>query len=428
MMQDVHIVAVGMIPFGKYPDQGIKQLAARVVQNLFEHSPVSQDAIEAAWMGNAGWGMSAGQHCIRGQVALAPLGFDGIPIMNVENACAGGASAFHGAWLGVAAGAYDVALAIGAEKLSVPPSTGLEGKKKGLNSFIAGTDVEVTTKLIEQMQAEAERKRKELEVSGKLEQGGGGAPRSPFMDIYSMAARAHAERYGSTQEQLAIIAAKNHLHGSLNPDAQYRMKMTVEEVLKDRLVSHPLTRAMCAPMGDGAAAAILVSGDYLRRLADARPVKVRASVLASGGLQPGNHAKRAAEKAYAMASVEPDDIDTAEVHDATAFGELAMCENLGFCAEGEGGRYAESGATRLGGARPINTSGGLECRGHPIGATGLAQIAEIVQQLRDEAGERQVEGARLGLCENGGGFIGQGEAAIAIHIFEGPPEGGGQRS
>jgi acetyl-CoA acyltransferase len=150
-MRDVHVVAVGMIPFGKYPDQGIKQFTSRVVANLFDHSPVPQDEIEAAWMGNAGWGMSAGQHCIRGQVALAPLGFDEIPIMNVENACAGGASAFHGAWMGVAAGAYDVALAIGAEKLSVPASTGVEGKRKGMNSFIAGTDVEVTTKMIQQM-------------------------------------------------------------------------------------------------------------------------------------------------------------------------------------------------------------------------------------------------------------------------------------
>jgi len=427
-LREVHVIATGMITFGKYPDQGIKQLTERVVRDLFESSPVTQSEIEAAWMSNAGWGMSAGQHCIRGQVALSPLGFHDIPIMNVENACAGGASAFHGAWMGVAAGVHDVALAIGAEKLSIPPSAGIEGKKKGLNSFIAGTDVEVTTKLIEQMKAEAERKRKELEASGKVQQAGGQAPRSPFMDIYSMAARAHAQRHGSTQEQLAIIASKNHLHGSLNPRAQYRMKMSVEEVMNDRLVSHPLTRAMCAPMGDGAAAAILVSGDYLKRLSDPRPVKVRASTLASGGLAPGNHAKRAAEKAYAMAGVGPEDIDTAEVHDATAFGELAMTEHLGFCDEGEGGRHAESGATRLGGARPINPSGGLECRGHPIGATGLAQIAEIVQQLRGEAGARQVEGARLGLCENGGGFIGQGEAAIAIHIFEGPSTGGGPRS
>jgi acetyl-CoA acetyltransferase len=234
------------------------------------------------------------------------------------------------------------------------------------------------------------------------------------------------ERYGSTQEQLAIIAAKNHWHGSLNPDAQYRMNMTVEQVLKDRLVSHPLTRAMCAPMGDGAAAAILVSERVLASLPDARPVKVRASVLASGSTGPGNQARATAQRAYEMAGVGPEDVDTAEVHDATAFGELVMTENLGFCAGGEGGQYAESGATRIGGVRPINPSGGLECRGHPIGATGLAQLAEIFYQLRGEADERQVEGARLAMTENGGGFIGTGEAAIAIHILEGPP-GGGRR-
>jgi acetyl-CoA acetyltransferase len=409
-----------MIQFGKYLDKGIKDLTAMVMKNLFDHSPVQQDQIEAAWMGNAGWGMSAGQHCIRGQVALAPLGIGEIPIMNVENACAGGSSAFHGAWLGVAAGAYDVALALGAEKTFVPADADPETRKKGFNNFLAGTDVEVTTKLIEMMQVQAEEKRREMERRGELKKGEGGGARSPFMDIYSMASRAHMERYGTTQRQLAMIAAKNHLHGSLNPDAQYRMKMTVEEVLNDRLVSYPLTRAMCAPMGDGAAAAILVSAEYLKRLRDARPVKVRASVLASGSTKPSSHAKAAVWRAYDMAGVGPDDIDTAEVHDATAFGELAQTESLGFCKEGEGGPYAESGATKLGGAKPINPSGGLECRGHPIGATGLAQIAEIVYQLRGDAGARQVEGARLGLTENGGGFIGTGEAALSIHIFEGP--------
>jgi acetyl-CoA acetyltransferase len=327
----------------------------------------------------------------------------------------------------VAAGVHEVALAVGAEKTYVPRDADPETRKKGFDSFIAGTDVEVTTKVIAKMQAEAEEKRKQLEKSGNLKTGAGGGARSPFMDIYSTASRAHMDRYGTTQEQLAIIAAKNHYHGSLNPDAQYRMKMTVEEVLADRLVSHPLTRAMCAPMGDGAAAAILVSGDYLESLADARPVKVRASVLASGSTRPGGRAKSAVQKAYEMAGVGPEDIDTAEVHDATAFGELAQTESLGFCGEGEGGPYAESGATKLGGARPINPSGGLECRGHPIGATGLAQIAEIVYQLRGDAGQRQVEGGRLGLTQNGGGFIGNGEAALAIHILEGPSGAGSAR-
>jgi acetyl-CoA acetyltransferase len=345
--------------------------------------------------------------------------------MNVENACAGGSSAFHGAWLGVAAGAYEVALAVGAEKTFVPRDADAETRKKGFQNFIAGTDVEVTTKIIAEMQAEAERKRKELEKSGKVKEGGGGM-RSPFMDLYASASRAHMERYGTTQRQIAAIAAKNHHHGSLNPDAQYRMTMTVDEVLNDRLVAYPLTRAMCAPMGDGAAAAILVSEDYLGRLKDHHPVKVRASVLASASSKAGSQSARAANKAYEIAGVGPEDIDTAEVHDATAFGELAQTESLGFCKEGEGGPYAESGATALGGARPVNPSGGLECRGHPIGATGLGQIAEIVYQLRGKAGERQVEGARLGLIENGGGFISNGEAALTIHILEGPPQHSGQ--
>ena len=418
-MRDVYVIAVGLIPFGKYPDHGIKDLTRMVIQNLSRHSPVSQDQIEAAWMSNAGWGMNTGQHCIRGQVALSPVGIGEIPIMNVENACAGGSSAFHGAWLGVAAGAYDVALALGAEKTFVPKDADAETKKRGFESFISGTDVEVTKKIIAEMQAAAEAKRKEMEKSGKLKKGEGGGMRSPFMDIYAAASRAHMERYGTTQKQLAIIAAKNHYHGSLNPDAQYRMTMSVEDVLNDRLVSFPLTRAMCAPMGDGAGAAILVSGDYLARLTGARPVKVRASVLGSGSPKPGR-ARRAAQKAYEMAGAGPEDIDTAEVHDATAFGELAQTEALGFCKEGEGGPYAESGATTLGGARPVNPSGGLECRGHPIGATGLAMIAEIVYQLRGDAGKRQVEGACLGLIENGGGFISNGEAAVSIHILEGP--------
>ncbi len=416
-MRDVHIVAVGMMPFGKYPDLQIKQLTAGAIEHLMADSPIPISDIEAAWMSNSGWGMATGQHCIRGQVALAPLGFEGIPIMNVENACAGGSSALHGAFLGVASGAYDIALAVGAEKLSAPPGATKEQKQAGFRGFISGTDVEVTTKLIEQLQAEADRKRAEAEARGESP-GGKGSDRSPFMDIYSMAARSHMERYGTTQEQLAIIAAKNHHNGSLNPDAQYRFDMTPQEVLDDRVVSFPLTRAMCAPMGDGAAAALLVSGDALARLEDARAVRVRASVITSGSLTDPDIGDRAGDRAYEIAGVGPDDIDLAEVHDATAFGELTQTERLGFCPVGEGGPYAASGATSLGGARPVNTSGGLECRGHPIGATGIAQVAEIVTQLRGEAGERQVEGARIGLTENGGGFLGFGEAAVAVHILE----------
>jgi acetyl-CoA acetyltransferase len=193
-MRDVYIVAVGMMPFGKYPDQQIKQLTAAAMQRLEADSPIPAEQIEAAWMSNSGWGMNTGQHCIRGQVALAPLGFEGIPVMNVENACAGGSSALHGAFLGVASGAYDVALAVGAEKLSVPSDAGAEAKEAGFRSFIAGTDVEVTTELIAQLQAEAERKRAEAEAAGGSRSSGKGGGRSPFMDIYSMGARAHMVR------------------------------------------------------------------------------------------------------------------------------------------------------------------------------------------------------------------------------------------
>ena len=198
--------------------------------------------------------------------------------------------------------------------------------------------------------------------------------------------------------------------------------MTVEEVLEDKPVAFPLTRSMCAPMGDGATAALLCSGKALKKYPNARPVKVRASALTSGVLTEGGEmdliGKRLSGKAYAMAGLGPGDVDVAEVHDATAFGELLQCEELGFCGEGEGGPFAESGATKLGGKLPINTSGGLECRGHPIGASGIAQLVELVIQLRGEGGKRQVEGARIAMAENGGGFIGAGEAAMCIHILE----------
>ncbi len=421
-MRDVYVVAVGLIPFGRYPDKGVKDLTKWVTGNLFAHSPVGREALESAWMGNAGWGMSAGQHCIRGQVALAPCGIAGIPIMNVENACAGGSSAFHGAWMDVASGAHDVSLAVGVEKMTPEPGAGESGGDgfQTFKGFIAGTDVEVTRGIVDAVRAQAEAKRKELEAAGTIEKGKGGGDRSVFMDFYSMGARAHMERFGSTQEQLASIAAKNHCNGSLNPDAQYRFPMTTQEVVDDRLVSYPLTRAMCAPIGDGAAAAVVVSRDYLDRLRDARPVRVRASVLASGGLGPDDREEAVARKAYEVAALGPEDVDLAEVHDATAYGELAQTEKLGFVKEGEGGVYAASGATSLGGEKPVNTSGGLECRGHPIGATGLAQIAEVVYQLRGEAGQRQVPGARIGLTQNAGGAVNMGEAALAVHILEGP--------
>ncbi len=412
MNDDVYILGIGMIRFKKYPEKSIKQLTAEAVQALHDDVRVDPKDIEAAWFSNSGWGMSEGQHSIRGQVALTPLGLQGLPVTNVENACAGASTAVHSAWTSVKAGLYDLVLAVGAEKVWFP-----EDKEKMFEGFASGADVEFVHGMIAAFQADAAKKTKEAKGGGKEKEGG----HSAFMDIYAMGARMHMKAYGTTQRQLAIIAAKNHYHGSLNPMAQYQMDMTVDEVLEDLKVAYPLTRAMCAPIGDGAAAALLCSERALKIFPEARPVRIRASVLASGSLPDSgleDIGTRLSRKAYEVSGLGPEDMDLAEVHDATAFGELLQYEELGFCPAGEGGPFAESGATKIGGKLPVNTSGGLECRGHPIGASGIAQMCELVLQLRGEAGSRQVEGAKIAMAENGGGFIGMGEAAMCVHILE----------
>ncbi len=415
-MDDVYIIGVGMFRFGKYAERTIKDMAAEALELVLADAGATAKDIGAAWFSNSFWGINTGQHSIRGQVALAPLGIQNVPIQNVENACAGASSAVNGCWMGIKAGAYDVALALGAEKVYNP-----KDKEAAFEMFISNADVDFVRGLISAFQADAAKKAQEAGADSK-EGGGGGGGHSPFMDIYAMAARLHMQQYGTTQEQLAIIASKNHKAGALNPLAQYQIDMSVEDVLNDRLVAYPLTRAMCAPIGDGATAALLCSGKALSRFPNARPVKVRASVLASGSLQFGPDeeliGRKVSRRAYEIAGLGPEDIDVAEVHDATAFGELLQCEELGFCGEGEGGPFAASGATTIGGKLPVNPSGGLECRGHPIGASGIAQLVELVTQLRGESGPRQVEGARIAMAENGGGFLGAGEAAMAIHILE----------
>jgi len=412
MNDDVYILGIGMIRFKKYPEKSIKQLTAEAVQALHDDVRVDPKDIEAAWFSNSGWGMSQGQHSIRGQVALTPLGLQGLPVTNVENACAGASTAVHSAWTSVKAGLYDLVLAVGAEKVWFP-----EDKEKMFEGFASGADVEFVHGMIAAFQADAAKKTKEAKGGGKEKKGG----HSAFMDIYAMGARMHMKAYGTTQRQLAIIAAKNHYHGSLNPMAQYQMDMTVDEVLEDLKVAYPLTRAMCAPIGDGAAAALLCSERALKNFPEGRPVRIRASVLASGSLPDSgleDIGTRLSRKAYEVSGLGPEDMDLAEVHDATAFGELLQYEELGFCPAGEGGPFAESGATKIGGKLPVNTSGGLECRGHPIGASGIAQLYELAIQLRGGAGARQIEGARIGMAENGGGFIGMGEAAMCVHILE----------
>lgn len=410
MSENVYIIGTGMLKFGRYLDRSIKSLAGESLAGVLNDADISMDRIEAAWFSNSLWGMFSGQHCIRGQVALSANGLDKIPVINVENGCAGGSTALHSAITAVKAGLYDCALAIGAEKVHD------EDREKVMRSFASGADVEIIEMFVKALNAQKKKEHTDAEKKEKGEKKGG---HSSFMDLYAAGARMHMEKYGTTQRQLAAVASKSHCNSALNPLAQYTFPMTIDEVLADRGVSYPLTRAMCAPIGDGAAAAIVCSESFLKQIPNKRAVRIRASVMQSGQLMgESDITKRTVRKAYDMAGVGPEDIGVAEIHDATVFGEIYQAEQLGFCPEGEGGLIAEQGKTALNGSIPLNPSGGLISRGHPIGASGLAQIHELVTQLRGEAGERQIANPKIALAENGGGFIGMGEASMAIHILE----------
>jgi acetyl-CoA acetyltransferase len=408
-MQDVFVVGIGHTAFGKFLERNIKSLAAEAVTAALTDAQIEKGELESAFFGNAMQGLVTGQEMVRGQVALRHIGIDGIPIFNCENACATGSTAFHLAWQSISGGHVDVALAVGAEKLF------MEDTEKMFRNYDVGMDMEILEEHRARWTAEAKK-------TGK-ENFGADMPRSFAMDMYASICREHMDMFGTTQEDLAYIAAKNHNQSVYNPYAQYRKPMTVEEILAGRPVVYPLTAPMCAPIGDGATAAVICSGDYLKRLPEARPVKVRASILGSGTDRPqgfgADHiSARLSRRAYAMAGLGPEDIDVIELHDASAMGEIIQFEGLGFCSWGEAAAVSQTGATRLGGKIPVNPSGGLVSKGHPLGATGIGQIAEIAMQLREEAGKRQVEGARIGMTENGGGFVGVEEASMAIHIFE----------
>jgi acetyl-CoA acetyltransferase len=404
-MRNVAIAGAGMTRFGKYADSGLKELTREAVTVALESAGIDKSALQVAIVGNAAAGVITGQECIRAQVVLREMGIDEIPMVNTENACASSSTAFQLAWLYVASGMYDVALALGVEKMFSPD------KARTLAAFSAGVDVEQLRGLMEQLKPPSEQK------AG--EESGAGKSRSLFMDIYAAGARSHMAKYGTTKEQFARVAVKNHNNGSLNPLAQYRERYTLEEILASPTIAEPLTRLMCAPIGDGAAAAILMSEEKARQYTT-KPVWVRASTLVSGSDHRAEHGgitARAARQAFEMAGVTPRDVSVMEVHDASAPAELMLYEELGLCAEGEGGQLVDSGATEIGGRRPVNTSGGLLAKGHPVGATGVAQIYEIFLQLRGEAGDRQVAGARVGLTENGGGMVRGEAAATTVHIL-----------
>ncbi|MGE0823872.1 MAG: thiolase family protein [Candidatus Binatia bacterium] len=398
-MRQVAVIGAGMTRFGKHQDRSMKDLAREAVENALRTAGVEKEVIEAAAVGNAVAGLITGQECIRGQVVLREMGIGGIPVINTENACASSSTAFHLAWLYVASGLYDTVLAIGMEKLFHPD------KKKTFTAIGSAIDLELADEFARQMSGE--------------QAIGAGESRSVFMDYYANLARAHMARYGTTREQFARIAAKNHTNGSLNPHAQFQTPRTVADILAAPLIAEPLTRMMCSPIGDGAAAVVVTTAEKARQLTT-KPVFVRASIVASSEQHtpdaPGIVTK-AAQKAYNMASIGPEELQVVEVHDATAPAELIVYEELGICQAGEGGKLIDDGVTQIGGRVPVNPSGGLLAKGHPVGATGVAQIAEIFWQLRGEAGKRQVAGARIGLTENGGGVLGNENAVASVHIF-----------
>lgn len=414
MSQNVYILGAHTTPFKRWPDKTHKQLTQEAyVGVLADAGLLSGKDITGVWFGTClshYWG----QHVLRGQMLTYPLVRDGllpdrVPLVNVEGGCATGSIALAGAYKEIRAGDADLTLAMGVEKCHDPvdparmraafDARDAFDPAEWLAPYYAAGDY-VGTPFVE-------------------------APdRTLAMDTYAMQALVHMKMYGTTQRQIAVASAKNHCHGALNPNAQYQFEMTPEQVLADRVVSQPLTRAMCSPMGDGAAAVLLCSQRYLRN--QPREVQDRAVRIAGFGMSGGKYrmpgepglTRFAAGKAYRQSGRSARDIQVAEVHDATSFCEIFQSEMLGFCADGEGGAFIESGATTLGGSLPVNTSGGLVSKGHPIAATGLSMCQELVTQLRGEAGARQVQGASVALQENGGGIMGLEEAVAAVMVYE----------
>ncbi len=413
-MRKVKIIGAGMTKFGKHLDRNLKSLVGEAVGIALKDAGISKELLEGAWVGNASQGVLQGQESIRGQVVLREMGIGGIPVINVENACASSATALNGAWAMVALGEMEVALVIGMEKMY------FEDRSRVFPAFTGCMDIEILADAMAAFKKAEEKIEQDRKAKGEAAKEKSGK-RTVFMDVYAMAARHHMEKYGTTQRQLAVISSKNHFHSSMNPLAQYQSKFTVEEVLAAPEVAWPLTRPMCSPIGDGAAATIVCSEDFAKKIGARNTVEIAACVLASGeDPKPGEDKGliKLAKKAYEKAGLGPEEIDVAEVHDATAIGELTATEDLLFCPEGEGGPFAEAGYTTLGGKLPVNVSGGLESQGHPIGATGIRQVVELYWHLTGRAGQRQVEGAKVGLAQNNGGTVRGAEGAMSITILK----------
>lgn len=382
MMSDVYIIGVGMTQFGKFPERSLRDLGRDACWSALKDAGIRADGIQAGFCGNVLGGHLQREYGI-GQAVLREIGVRGIPIINIENACASGSSAFREAWVGVASGLYEVAIVMGVEKTVM---------KKGAMLDIGDADLEVKI--------------------GDV-----------FPGLFAMRAQRHMYEYGTTLEQMAKVSVKNHHNGCLNPYSQYQKEFTVEEVLHSPMIADPLTVFSCCPNSDGAAATIIASREMARKVLT-KPVKVLASALGTGlyhnkkDLAVFDLDFKVSREAYEMAGVGPEDIDLAEVHDAFTIAELMHYEGLGFCEVGESGRLMDEGETEITGRIPVSPSGGLLAKGHPVGASGVAQIAEIVWHLRGQAGSRQVPHARIGLAHIMGGGREGDVGACTIHILE----------
>lgn len=405
-MREVAVVGVGMTKFGKFLDKGIKDLVREAVEDALNHAGVGKDAVEAAYVGNAAAGLMTGQEMIRGQVTLTSMGIEGIPMYNVENACASSSTAFHLGWTAVAAGLYDCVLVVGFEKLYD------QDKRKSFQALGTAVDVEILRALFGQMASGKA-------PGGGVFQAGSGEKRSIFMDMYAHYTKRYMERYGLRQEHFARLAVKSHRNGALNEHAQYQREVTLEEVLQSGDVVYPLTRMMCAPIGDGAAAVLLCSKERAARYTT-KPVWVAASVVGSGKASGGEETvtQRLAPRVYEAAGIGPAEVDVIEVHDATSPSEIISLIELGICPGEDAARWIDEGLLEIAGKVASNPSGGLVTKGHPVGATGCGQIYEIVKQLRGEAGRRQVKNPRTGMTHNGGGIIGLDAASMTLHVFK----------
>jgi len=410
-MNDIYVAGVGMTPFGRLLDRTVYDMVDEAVGLALKDAACSTADIGSAFYATLTNGQFQGQTAIPGPIAMRRLGLQGIPVFTVENACASGSSAFNLATMALRAGSCDIALAVGAEKMNIPD------KAKMFSAFDGGWDVATVEQNKAALLALGEGV---VPPPGTMSE----RPYSVFMDVYAALCRYHMKTYGTTQRQIAAVAAKNHGHSVHNPLAQFRDAYSIEQVLASPPIAYPLTMLMCSPISDGAAAAVLCNAAGLKRLngAAGRAVRVLSSVIQTGSSRGIDErtkivAHLAAKKAYAEAGVAPGDVDVAEVHDASAMGEILNVESLLLVPFGEGGPAAERGELTIGGRMPVNPSGGLESKGHPIGATGLGQIHELVTQLRGEAGARQVRNARIAIQENGGGLYGIEEAVVAVSIL-----------